>query len=68
MFEVIETDYKFMSLYEEKGKFAAWKYWRSNGGETLCENITKLINDGKVDPVIAHKKICNLDRDEKFNE
>ncbi|ELY2291435.1 Flp pilus assembly complex ATPase component TadA [Salmonella enterica] len=68
VFEVIETDYKFMSLYEEKGKFAAWKYWRSNGGETLCENITNLINDGKVDPVIAHKKICNLDRDEKFNE
>ncbi|EGH9360826.1 Flp pilus assembly complex ATPase component [Salmonella enterica] len=68
VFEVIETDYKFMSLYEKKGKFAAWKYWRDNGGETLCENITALINEGKVDPVIAHRKICNLDRDEKFNE
>lgn len=68
VFEVIETDYTFMSLYEQKGKFAAWKYWRENGGETLCENITLLINQGKVDPVIAHKKICNLDRDEKFNE
>ncbi|ECG8638208.1 pilus assembly protein PilQ, partial [Salmonella enterica subsp. arizonae] len=67
-FEVIETDYTFMSLYEREGKFAAWKYWRSKGGETLCENITLLINQGKVDPVIAHKKICNLDRDEKFNE
>ncbi|MDY8671152.1 ATPase, T2SS/T4P/T4SS family [Escherichia coli] len=68
VFEVIETDYQFMSLYEREGKFAAWRYWRSNGGETLCENITNLINQGKVDPVIAHKKICNLDRDEKFNE
>ncbi|EAQ8545529.1 Flp pilus assembly complex ATPase component TadA [Salmonella enterica] len=68
VFEVIETDYTFMSLYEREGKFAAWKYWRSKGGETLCENITLLINQGKVDPVIAHKKICNLDRDEKFNE
>ncbi|NDO82800.1 pilus assembly protein PilQ [Citrobacter sp. NCU1] len=68
VFEVIETDYSFMSLYEQKGKFAAWKHWRENGGETLCENITLLINQGKVDPVIAHKKICNLDRDEKFNE
>ncbi|WOI84532.1 MULTISPECIES: GspE/PulE family protein [Enterobacteriaceae] len=68
VFEVIETNYSFMSLYEKEGKFAAWKYWRKNGGETLCENITNLINQGKVDPVIAHKKICNLDRDEKFNE
>ncbi len=68
VFEVIETDYKFMSLYEREGKFAAWNYWRSKGGETLCENITALINQGKVDPVIAHKKICNLDRDDKFNE
>lgn len=68
VFEVIETDYLFMSLYEQKGKFSAWKHWRKNGGETLCENITRLINQGKVDPVIAHKKICNLDRDEKFNE
>jgi len=68
VFEVIETDYTFMSLYEKKGKFAAWKYWRDSGGETLCQNITRLINQGLVDPVIAHKKTCNLDRDEKFNE
>ncbi|WP_340621880.1 GspE/PulE family protein [Xenorhabdus siamensis] len=68
VFEVIETDYRFMSLYEKEGKFSAWKYWRENGGETLCENITNLINQGMVDPVMAHKKICNLDRDVKFNE
>ncbi|HAT4519840.1 TPA: Flp pilus assembly complex ATPase component [Serratia marcescens] len=68
VFEIIETDYKFMSLYEREGKFAAWRYWRSKGGETLCENLTRLINHGNVDPVIAHKKICNLDRDEIFNE
>lgn len=68
VFEVIETDYRFMNLYATKGKFAAWRYWRANGGETLCENITRLINEGVVDPVLAHKKICNLDRDEKFNE
>lgn len=68
VFEVMETDYKFMSLYEREGKFAAWRHWRSTGGETLCENITGLINRGEVDPVLAHKKICNLDRDDKFNE
>lgn len=68
VFEVIETDYAFMSRYEKDGKLAAWNYWRSSGGETLCENITSLINQGKVDPVMAHKKICNLDRDEKLNE
>lgn len=68
VFEVIETDYSFMKLYATKGKFAAWHYWRNKGGETLCSNIIKLINQGSVDPVIAHKKICNLDRDEKLDE
>lgn len=68
VFEVIETDYRFMSLYKNRGKFAAWQHWRKNGGETLCERITSLINAGMVDPVMSHKKICNLDRDDKFNE
>lgn len=68
VFEVIETDYQFMRLYDQKGKFAAWKYWREKGGVTLCQNVIRLINAGVVDPVIAHKSVCNLDRDDKFNE
>lgn len=68
VFEVIETDYTFMRLYEEEGKFAAWKHWRNTGGVTLCQNITQLVNSGVVDPIVAHKSICNLDRDDKFYE
>ncbi len=34
----------------------------------LCESLLTLINKGVVDPVSAHKKICNLDRDEILNE
>ncbi len=66
VFEVIETDYEFMRLYEKEGKFAAYSYWRKNGGITLCQNAIQLINDGVIDPVITHKSICNLDRDDKF--
>lgn len=68
VFEVIETDYKFMQLYGSKGKIEAWDYWRKKGGETLCENLIRLINQGEVDPVLAHRNICNLDRDVKFHE
>lgn len=69
VFEVIETDSKFMRLYETKGKFAAYDYWRKNkNGVTLTENAIRLINEGVIDPVITHKSICNLDRDEKFYE
>jgi len=68
VFEVIETNGRFMQLYEQEGKLAAWKYWHKSGGETLCESLLTLINKGVVDPVSAHKKICNLDRDEILNE
>ncbi len=34
----------------------------------LAENLIRLINDGRVDPVMGHSKVCNLDRDETFNE
>lgn len=66
VFEVIETDYEFMRLYDEKGKFAAWQHWRDQGGVTLCQNVIRLINGGHIDPIVAHRSICNLDRDEKF--
>ncbi|EIK1335581.1 Flp pilus assembly complex ATPase component TadA [Salmonella enterica] len=68
VFEIIETDRKFMSLYAREGKFAAWQYWRELGNETMTENLIALINRGLVDPEMGHKKVCNLDRDEKFNE
>lgn len=67
VFEVIETDSEFMRLYDAQGKFAAYDYWRNKlGGVTLCQNAIRLINDGVIDPVITHKSICNLDRDDKF--
>jgi type II secretory ATPase GspE/PulE/Tfp pilus assembly ATPase PilB-like protein len=69
VFEVIETDSKFMRLYDEQGKFAAYKYWREErNGITLCQNAIRLINEGAIDPVVTHKNICNLDRDDKFYE
>ncbi|EBS9654180.1 pilus assembly protein PilQ, partial [Salmonella enterica] len=68
VFEVIETDRKFMSLYQREGKFAAWQYWKQKGNTSLAENLIRLINDGRVDPVMGHSKVCNLDRDETFNE
>lgn len=69
VFEVIETDAKFMRLYEDEGKFSAYQYWRKEkGGVTLCQNAIRLINSGAIDPVVTHKSICNLDRDDKFNE
>lgn len=68
VFEIIETDYKFMRLYASKGKFEAWNYWRQNGGITLCDNVKRLIDEGKIDPIKAHQEICSLDRDEKFYE
>ncbi|EAU7271260.1 pilus assembly protein PilQ [Salmonella enterica] len=68
VFEVIETDRKFMSLYQHEGKFVAWQYWKQKGNTSLAENLIRLINDGRVDPVMGHSKVCNLDRDETFNE
>lgn len=68
VFEVIETDRKFMSLYKREGKFTAWQYWKQKGNTSLAENLIRLINDGLVDPVIGHTKVCNMNRDETFNE
>lgn len=62
VFEVIETNAKFMSIYQETGKIAAYEYWYKNGGITLCDNVLRLVNSGKIDPITAHKDICNLDR------
>ncbi|WP_455865276.1 GspE/PulE family protein [Pantoea agglomerans] len=66
VFEVIETDNRFMRLYSEKGKMAAYLDWIARGGVTLCQNLTRLINAGVTDPVWAHRRICNLDRDAKL--
>ncbi|MBD8165375.1 ATPase, T2SS/T4P/T4SS family [Erwinia persicina] len=66
VFEVIETDNVFMRLYSEKGKMAAYLNWIAQGGVTLCQNLRRLVNDGLTDPVWAHRRICNLDRDAKL--
>lgn len=67
IFEVIETDNRFMRLYCEKGKMTAYLDWIDRGGVTLCQNLLRLINSGVTDPVWAHRRICNLDRDTRLN-
>lgn len=67
VFEVIETDNRFMRLYSERGKMTAYLDWIARGGITLCQNLTRLINAGVTDPVWAHRRICNLDRDARLN-
>ncbi|HBM2513442.1 TPA: Flp pilus assembly complex ATPase component TadA, partial [Enterobacter hormaechei] len=54
VFEVIETDNRFMRLYSREGKMAAYLDWISQGGRTLCQNLLRLIEAGRVDPVWAH--------------
>lgn len=66
VFEVIETDNVFMRLYAEKGKMAAYLDWIARGGVTLCQNVKRLIDEGRADPVWTHRRICNLDRDSKL--
>ncbi|WP_232507641.1 hypothetical protein [Candidatus Williamhamiltonella defendens] len=29
----------------------------------MCDNTVRLINEGMIDPVMAHKEVFNLDRD-----
>ncbi|WP_240153391.1 GspE/PulE family protein [Erwinia amylovora] len=66
VFEVIATDNRFMRLYSERGKMTAYLDWIDRGGVTLCHNLTRLINNGVTDPVWAHRRICNLDRDARL--
>lgn len=66
VFEVIETDNEFMRLYADKGKLTAYLNWMSKGGVTLCTNATRLIKEGRADPVWVHRRICNLDRDARL--
>lgn len=66
IFEVIETDNRFMRLYSEKGKMTAYLDWIDRGGVTLCQNLLRLINSGVTDPVWAHRRIINLDRDARL--
>lgn len=68
VFEVIETDNRFMRLYSREGKMTAYLDWISRGGITLCQNLLQLINAGRTDPVWAHRRICNLDRDARLRE
>lgn len=66
VFEVIETDNRFMRLYSESGKMAAYLDWIERGGVTLCQNMLRVINEGRTDPVWAHRRICNLNRDARL--
>ncbi|TNV16095.1 pilus assembly protein PilQ [Buttiauxella sp. B2] len=66
IFEIIETDATFMNEYHQNGKMSAYSYWYKKGGLTLCDNMTRLINDGRIDPITAHKNTCNLDRDSQM--
>lgn len=64
IYEIIETNADFMRVFHEQGKTKAYEYWYRNGGVTLCENVIELVNKGLIDPIFAHKKVCNLDRDD----
>ncbi|WP_410517871.1 ATPase, T2SS/T4P/T4SS family (plasmid) [Pantoea allii] len=66
IFEVIETDNVFMRRYAEEGKMSAYLGWIAKGGVTLCQNLTRLINEGRADPVWGHRRICNLNRDARI--
>lgn len=66
IFEVIETDNRFMQLYSGQGKMAAYLDWIKRGGVTLCQNLLRLINSGVADPVWTHRRIINLDRDARL--
>lgn len=65
IYEIIETDADFMQLYHEQGKTKAYEYWYKNGGQTIVDNLIAGINKGLIDPVYAHRKVCNLDRDSR---
>ncbi len=56
-----------MSLYQREGSLLPGNTG-NKGNTSLAENLIRLINDGRVDPVMGHSKVCNLDRDETFNE
>lgn len=66
IFEIIETDAEFMQIYHEQGKMKAYEHWYKNGGVTLCASLLSLVNAGKVNPLYAHRSICNLDRDQRM--
>lgn len=66
IFEVIETDNRFMRLYSKKDKMTAYLDWIDRGGVTLCQNLLRMINSGVTDPVWAHRRIINLDRDARL--
>lgn len=66
IFEVTETDNRYMRLYSERGKMAAYLDWINRGGITLCQNLLRLINSGVADPVWTHRRIINLDRDTRL--
>ncbi|MEB5974850.1 hypothetical protein MXF20_22515 [Pantoea dispersa] len=55
-----------MRLYSGQGKMAAYLDWIDRGGVTLCQNLLRLINSGVTDPVWAHRRIVNLDRDARL--
>lgn len=65
VYEIIETDADFMQIHREQGKSAAYEYWYKSGGQTISQNLIALVNKGLIDPVYAHRKVCNLNRDSK---
>ena len=62
--EVVVPDEELLSIYRQKGRLAARKYWHSQlNGITRHEHLMPYINAGKVDPLIA-QNISPLDEDE----
>ncbi|SHH69250.1 GspE/PulE family protein [Pectobacterium carotovorum] len=67
VFEVIETDRKMLRIYEKEDEFSAYQYFLKKGGISLCSSTKRLINSGYLDPILANKDICNLNRDDMYS-
>ncbi|PLY35839.1 pilus assembly protein PilQ [Pectobacterium carotovorum] len=67
VFEVIETDRQMLRIYETEGEFSAYQYFLRKGGISLCSSTKRLINNGHLDPILANKDICNLNRDDIYS-
>jgi len=61
--EVASPSRGLMEAYQ-RGKFAAYDYWKDQGGITKCAHLIRRINEGLIDPEIGELDVCLLDTDE----
>jgi type II secretory ATPase GspE/PulE/Tfp pilus assembly ATPase PilB-like protein len=61
--EVCSPTRGLMEAYQ-RSKFAAYDYWRVQGGITKCAHLIRRINEGLIDPTVGELDVCLLDTDE----